>query len=200
MSAAAPAPALASRYVPRRKRPSVWVVAPVLLLVGLSLLPLLYVALKTWEAGWREALHLLWRPFVWGLMRNTLMLMAGVTLACMALGVSLAWLLERSDLPGRRLWGVILCLPFAVPAFVSGFTWVSLSPRFEGLGGAILVMTLSKYPLVFLPVAATLRNLDTSLEESARTLGQTRWGVFFKITLPLLWPSILGGSLLIALH
>lgn len=61
-------------------------------------------------------------------------------------------------------------------------------------------MTLSKYPLVFLPVAATLRNLDPSLEESARTLGQGRWGVFLKVTLPLLWPSLLAGSLLIALH
>ncbi|RZA28225.1 MAG: iron ABC transporter permease, partial [Proteobacteria bacterium] len=134
------------------------------------------------------------------LLGNTLMLMAGVTAACVIIGVSLAWLLERSDLAGRRLWGVILCLPFAVPAFVSGFTWVSLSSGFEGLGGAILVMTLSKYPLVFLPVAATLRNLDTSLEESARTLGQNRTGVFFKVTLPLLWPAVLGGALLIALH
>ncbi|NBA95176.1 iron ABC transporter permease [Pseudomonas sp. R5(2019)] len=197
MSMTLPAAAV---FVPRGKRPSIWVVLPVLFLVGLSLLPLLYVGMKTWEAGWREALHLLWRPFVWGLMRNTLALMAGVTVACALIGLSLAWLLERCDLPGRRLWGVILCLPFAMPAFVSGFTWVSLSPRFEGLGGAILVMSLSKYPLVFLPVAATLRNLDTSLEESARTLGQNRWGVFFRITLPLLWPSILGGSLLIALH
>lgn len=74
--------------------------------------------------------------------------------------------------------GVILCLPFAVPAFVSSFTWVSLSSSFEGLGGAILVMSLSKYPLIFLPVAATLRNLDPALEESARTLGQNRWGCF----------------------
>jgi iron(III) transport system permease protein len=172
----------------------------VLLLVGLSLLPLLYVGLKAWQAGWHEALHLLWRPYVLGLMSNTLLLMTAVTVACAVIGLSLAWLLERSDLPGRRVWGVVLCLPFAVPAFVSGFSWVSLSPKFEGLGGAILVMTLSKYPLVFLPVAATLRNLDMSLEESARTLGQNRWGVFFKITLPLLWPSILGGSLLIALH
>lgn len=188
------------RFVPRRKRPSIWVVLPVLFLVAMSVLPLLYVAMKAWEAGWREALHLLWRPFVWGLMRNTLMLMAGVTLACMVVGLALAWLLERSNLPGRRLWGVVLCLPFAVPSFVSSFTWVSLSSDFEGLGGAILVMALSKYPLVFLPVAATLRNLDTSLEESARTLGYSRWGVFRKITLPLLWPSMLGGALLIALH
>lgn len=184
----------------RRKRPSIWVLVPVLLLVGLSLLPLLYVGLKAWQAGLHEAIRLLWRPYVLRLLGNTLMLMAGVTAACVIIGVSLAWLLERSDLAGRRLWGVILCLPFAVPAFVSGFTWVSLSSRFEGLGGAILVMTLSKYPLVFLPVAATLRNLDTSLEESARTLGQNRTGVFFKVTLPLLWPAVLGGALLIALH
>jgi len=184
----------------RRKRPSIWVLAPVLLLVGLSLLPLLYVGLKAWQAGLHEAIRLLWRPYVLRLLGNTLMLMAGVTAACVVIGLSLAWLLERTDLAGRRLWGVILCLPFAVPAFVSSFTWVSLSSGFEGLGGAILVMTLSKYPLVFLPVAATLRNLDTSLEESARTLGLNRTGVFFKVTLPLLWPAVLGGALLIALH
>ena len=195
LSAAQPA-----RFTPTRKKPSIWLLLPVLLLVGLSLLPLLYVGTKAWQAGWSEALHLLWRPYVFGLMRNTLLLMIGVTVTCALVGLSLAWLLERSNLAGRRLWGVILCLPFAVPAFVSSFTWVSLSASFEGLGGAILVMSLSKYPLIFLPVAATLRNLDPALEESARTLGQNRWGVFFKITLPLLWPSLLAGSLLIALH
>ena len=195
LSAAQPA-----RFTPTRKKPSIWLLLPVLLLVGLSLLPLLYVGTKAWQAGWSEALHLLWRPYVFGLMRNTLLLMVGVTVTCALVGLSLAWLLERSNLPGRRLWGVILCLPFAVPAFVSSFTWVSLSASFEGLGGAILVMSLSKYPLIFLPVAATLRNLDPALEESARTLGQNRWGVFFNITLPLLWPSLLAGSLLIALH
>ena len=195
LSAAQPA-----RFTPTRKKPSIWLLLPVLLLVGLSLLPLLYVGTKAWQAGWSEALHLLWRPYVFGLMRNTLLLMIGVTLTCALVGLSLAWLLERSNLAGRRLWGVVLCLPFAVPAFVSSFTWVSLSASFEGLGGAILVMSLSKYPLIFLPVAATLRNLDPALEESARTLGQNRWGVFFNITLPLLWPSLLAGSLLIALH
>jgi ABC-type Fe3+ transport system permease subunit len=200
MAASLSAPAARGGYVPKRKRPSIWLVLPVLLLVVLSLLPLAYVGVKAWQAGWAEALHLLWRPYVFGLLRNTLALMVGVTITCGVIGLSLAWLLERSNLPGRRLWGVILCLPFAVPAFVSSFTWVSLSAQFEGLGGAILVMSLSKYPLIFLPVAATLRNLDPSLEESARTLGQNRWGVFFRVTLPLLWPSLLAGSLLIALH
>ncbi|MNQ31408.1 Molybdenum transport system permease protein ModB [compost metagenome] len=200
MSASLSATSLRSNNAPRRKRPPIGLMLPVLLLVVLSFLPLAYVGLKAWQAGWAEALHLLWRPYVFGLLRNTLALMIGVTVLCGVVGLSLAWLLERSNLPGRRLWGVILCLPFAVPAFVSSFTWVSLSAHFEGLGGAILVMSLSKYPLIFLPVAATLRNLDPSLEESARTLGQNRWGVFFRVTLPLLWPSLLAGSLLIALH
>ena len=167
-----------ARFTLKRKRPSIWLLLPVLLLVGLSLLPLLYVGTKAWQAGWAQAVHMLWRPYVFDLMRNTLLLMVGVTVVCAVVGLSLAWLLERSNLAGRRLWGVILCLPFAVPAFVSSFTWVSLSSSFEGLGGAILVMSLSKYPLIFLPVAATLRNLDPALEESARTLPEPLGGVF----------------------
>lgn len=182
------------------KRPSAWLVAPVLLLVGLSLLPLAYVSMRTAEAGWHDISRLLLRPYVYNLLVNTLTLLAGVTVACAIAGTLLAWLLERTNLWGRRAWGVVLCLPFAVPSFVSSFTWVSLSSGFEGLGGAILVMSLSKYPLVFLPVAATLRNLDHSLEESGRLLGATRRQLFFRVTLPLLWPAILTGSLLIALH
>lgn len=182
------------------KRPSAWLVVPVLLLVAMSLLPLAYVSIRTAEAGWHDVTRLLLRPYVYGLLANTLILLAGVTIACAVIGTLLAWLLERTNLWGRRAWGVALCLPFAVPSFVSSFTWISLSSGFEGLGGAILVMSLSKYPLVFLPVAATLRNLDHSLEESARLLGASRSRLFFSVTLPLLWPAILAGSLLIALH
>ena len=97
LSAAQPA-----RFTPTRKKPSIWLLLPVLLLVGLSLLPLLYVGTKAWQAGWSEALHLLWRPYVFGLMRNTLLLMVGVTVTCALVGLSLAWLLERSNLAGRR--------------------------------------------------------------------------------------------------
>ena len=73
-------------FTPRRKRPSIWLLLPVMLLVGLSLLPLVYVGLKTWQAGWTEAVHLLWRPYVFGLLRNTLALMvgAGVLMASIA--------------------------------------------------------------------------------------------------------------------
>ena len=149
-----------------RRRTPFWLLLPVLLLALLASLPLLYVAAKAWDAGWHSAWQLLWRPYVFRLLGNTLWLMFGVTLLSALLGLALAWCVERSDLPARRFWNVVLCLPFAIPAFVSSFTWVSLSPMYEGLGGAILVMTMSKYPLVYLPVAATLRGIDPSLELS----------------------------------
>ena len=53
------APLPAGRYIPRRKRPSVGLLLPVLLLVILTALPLLYVVVKAWQAGWAEAVHLL---------------------------------------------------------------------------------------------------------------------------------------------
>lgn len=98
MSASLPAPASRTTYIPRRKGPSIWLLLPVLLLVGLSLLPLLYVGLKAWQAGWAEALHLLWRPYVFGLLRNTLLLLTGVTVTCAIVGLS--W-------PG--CWSVATC-------------------------------------------------------------------------------------------
>lgn len=183
-----------------RRRTPFWLLLPVLLLALLASLPLLYVAAKAWDAGWHSAWQLLWRPYVFRLLGNTLWLMFGVTLLSALLGLALAWCVERSDLPARRFWNVVLCLPFAIPAFVSSFTWVSLSPMYEGLGGAILVMTMSKYPLVYLPVAATLRGIDPSLEESARMLGLSRRQVFLRVTLPLLRPTLAATGLLVALH
>lgn len=182
------------------RRTPFWLLLPVLLLALLASLPLLYVAAKAWDAGWHTAWQLLWRPYVFRLLGNTLWLMFGVTLLSALLGLALAWCVERSDLPARRFWNVVLCLPFAIPAFVSSFTWVSLSPMYEGLGGAILVMTMSKYPLVYLPVAATLRGIDPSLEESARMLGLSRRQVFLRVTLPLLRPTLAATGLLVALH
>lgn len=193
------APVVQARGGHGRKAP-LWLLPPVLLLTLLAALPLFYVAAKAWDSGWHLAWELLWRPYVFRLFGNTLKLLVLVTVLSALLGLACAWLVERSDLPGRRYWNVLLCLPFAIPSFVSSFTWVSLSPAYEGLGGAVLVMAMSKYPLVYLPLAATLRNLDPSLEESARMLGVSRRQVFWRVTLPLLRPTLAATSLLVALH
>lgn len=117
-----------------------------------------------------------------------------------AVGAGAAWLVERTDLPARRMWHVLLAAPLAVPAFVNSFGWVSLTPKVEGYAGALLIVTLSYYPLVYLPVAAMLRGLDPALEESAQSLGLGSWTTFVRVVLPQLRPALLGGALLVGIH
>lgn len=175
-------------------------ILPVVVLVLLTSLPLLYIALRAHEAGLEHALGLVFRSRVYDLLLNTVQLVTVVTLLSSLIGVTTAWLIERTDLPRRKLWNALLTLPFAVPAFISSYSWISIFPGLEGFGGAILVLTLCNYPLVHLPVAAALRGMDPALEETSRSLGFNRTQTFFKVILPQLRPSLFGGAVLIALH
>ena len=116
------------------------------------------------------------------------------------LGTAAAWAVVRTAMPGRRAFGVLLAAPLAVPAFVNSYGWSSLTSSVEGFGGALLIVTLSYYPLVYLPVAATLRGLDPALEESASALGLGAGDRFRRVVLPQLRPALLGGTLLVGLH
>ena len=98
------------------------------------------------------------------------------------------------------MFTVLLAMPLAVPEFVHGYCWVSLFPSVQGFWGAVLVMTTSLYPLVFLPVAATLRRSDAATEEVARSLGHSRWRVLWRVTLPQTRPALAGGALLVSLY
>jgi iron(III) transport system permease protein len=178
---------------------------PVLLVIAalvalLAAVPLLFVIEYAISIGWEESWRLLVRPRVGELLVNTTRL----TLSCMALsaavGTGAAWLVERTTLPGARIWNVLLAAPLAIPAFVTSFGWVSLTARVQSFGGALGVVTLSYYPLVYLPVAATLRGLDPGLEETAHALGLGRWRTFARVVLPQLRPALLGGTLLVGLH
>jgi iron(III) transport system permease protein len=134
------------------------------------------------------------------LLFNTVALVVITVPLCVAIGVGVAWLVERTDLPGRTLWRPLFVAPLAVPAFVNSYAWVGVIPSLHGLGAGVLVTTLSYFPFMYLPVAATLRRLDPAIEESARALGSDSAGVFFRVVLPQLRLAILGGSLLIGVH
>nr|WP_246057063.1 iron ABC transporter permease [Nocardioides eburneiflavus] len=144
--------------------------------------------------------QLLARPRIAELLRNTITLAVACMAATAALGVALAVAVERTDLPARRLWHGLLVAPLAVPAFVNGYAWVSLDRGIQGFGGAFAVVTLSYYPLVYLPVVAMLRRLDPALEETAFSLGHSRARTFRTVVLPQLRPALLGGALLVGLH
>jgi iron(III) transport system permease protein len=96
--------------------------------------------------------------------------------------------------------GVLAAVPLAIPPFISSYAWISLSLDLQDFVGALLVITVSYYPLIYLPVAAALRGMDPAMEESARSLGQSSWSCFFRVVLPQLRPSLLGGMLLVALN
>lgn len=180
--------------------------APVgLLLIGVvialfSLIPLVHVVQYAATVDLDVARDQLIRPRVGMLLGHTLGLMVSCVAASIVVSVACAWLVVRTDLPLRGLWHVLLTAPLAVPAFVNGFGWVSLTHAVEGYAGATMVVTLSYFPFVYLPVTAALRGLDPVHEELAATLGLTRTHVFFRVVLPQLRPAILGGSLLVALH
>ena len=90
-------------------------------------------------------------------------------------------------------------VPLAIPDFVVSFGWASLSTAVAGFRGAVLVMTLAVYPLVYLPVAASLRNADPAQEEVARSLGAGRLRTFWRVTVGQARVAILGGCLLVVL-
>jgi iron(III) transport system permease protein len=182
-----------------------------------AVVPVAYLVLRALAAD-ADARSLVSLSTAGELLRNTVLLAAGVVATALAVGVPLAWLVVRTDLPGRRLWGLAASLPLVIPSFVAALALLgALAPRgllqeaveplgvdalpdLTGYWGALLALTLSTYPYVFLLAAAGLRAVDPSAEEAARSLGAGRSRVFFRVTLPALRPSLAAASLLVALY
>ncbi|MBK5548827.1 MULTISPECIES: ABC transporter permease [unclassified Pseudomonas] len=181
-------------------RGGAWVTGLSVLVSLLSLLPIIFVMGVSWQTGWAAIETLVFRPRVAELLINTVMLVVITLPLCVVLGVALAWLTERTNLPGRRWWSLLATAPLAVPAFVHSYAWVSLVPSIHGLPAGVLVSVIAYFPFLYLPVAATLRRLDPAIEDVAESLGLKPWAVFFRVVLPQLRLAICGGALLVGLH
>ena len=184
---------------PRRAHRPVALLTLSCLVAAVLALPLAFLAIEASGAGFGNVFHLIFRPLTWSLLWNTVRLTVAVTVLCAVIGTAGAWCVERTDLPGRRAWAVLLVIPLAIPDFVVSFGWHSLWTWAHGFLGAVIVMTLAVYPLVYLPVAASLRGADPGQEEVARSLGSGRVKTFVRITLGQAKGAILGGCLLVAL-
>jgi len=170
------------------------------LVVAVVLIPLGYIVVASVSMGFDQLGSLLWRPRVGELMGNTLKLLVGTVLLTTLIGVVGAVLVVRTDLGARGWWHAVLSAPLAVPAFVNSYGWVSLTSDVQSYAGAVLVVSLSYFPLVYLPVVASLAGLDAAPEEVARSLGRNRWQAFLGAAFPRLLPAVLGGGLLVGLH
>jgi iron(III) transport system permease protein len=176
------------------------VFAAAILVALFSLIPLGFIVWVAVSNGWDGTVKLVVRPRVGELLLNTLWLEAITLPVASGLGVGLAWLTERTALPGARWWSALLVAPLAIPAFVQSYAWNSVLPQLHGLPGAVVISLISYLPFVYLPVAAQLRRLDPGLEDSAAALGKSPRQVFFMVVLPQLrWP-VCAGALLVGLH
>ena len=134
------------------------------------------------------------------------------TLLALVAGLLLGWVVARTRLPGRSLLEALCMLPLVLPPTVLGYALLVLMGREGALGawlrrhfdyslvfhwhGAVLASALVALPLVLKGASTALAGVDTQLEAAARTLGQSAWAVFVRVTLPLAWPGVLAGTLL----
>lgn len=182
-----------------------------------ALVPLGYLVLRAID-GRTDVVAPLLRPRTLELVFSTLSLGVAVIVVAVALGVPLAWLTARSDLPARRVWSVLAIAPLAVPSYLLAFAFVgALAPRgwvadlvdplgvsqpptIYGFGGAVLVLSLATMPYVVIATRAALARLDPATEEAARSLGDAPWAAVRTAVVPVLAPAVGAGALLACLY
>jgi len=180
-------------------------------LIGLAflLLPLLALLVR---APWRSLPSQLTSTEVWQALRLSLLSATLATAVCLVLGVPLAWLLARTEFPGRRIVRALVTLPLVLPPVVGGValllalgrngvvgqwldSWFGITLPFTTTG-VVVAEAFVAMPFLVISVEGTLRAADPRYEEAAQTLGASRFTAFRRVTLPLIAPGIAAGSVL----
>lgn len=192
-----------------RRRPSVVVGA----LAGVAMLffalPLVGILQ---QAPWREFPSLLSEDASISALRLSVICSVAATLLAVLFGLPLAWLLARTSIPGRPLIRALVLLPMVLPPVVGGVALRSAfsrqgllgAPLYDHLGVQLTFTTLAvvlaeafvAMPFLVVTVEAGLRSVDRRFEDAAATLGAGRARVAREVTLPLIAPSLIAGTVL----
>jgi molybdate transport system permease protein len=192
-----------------RARPPVAVAVLAAIAVAFFVAPLVGLLQR---APWSELADDLTDPVVRDALRLSLICSVGATALAVVLGLPLAWVLARTELPGRRLVRALVLLPLVLPPVVGGVAlllafgrrglvgqyldqWFGIRLPFT-TGGAILAEAFVAMPFFVIVVEAGLRSLDRRYEEAAATLGARRFTSFRRVVLPLVAPSLAAGAAL----
>ncbi|WP_167044069.1 iron ABC transporter permease [Salinibacterium sp. ZJ454] len=178
----------------------VWLVVLAALCASAAAIPLVYLLVRTADAGLTELLDTLLRQRVLMLTVNSVLLALAVTVTCLVLGTAVAWVLTRVRMPAARFWLLVSALPLAVPSYLAAYGWLVAVPSMNGFFASWLVMTAVCTPYVTLPVAAALRGASGDLEAVARTLGRGPLAAFRAATWPQVRPAAIAGALLVCLY
>lgn len=198
--------------------PRIWRSLPSVVIAVFMVIPISCVlasAVQVDPGLWQR----LWSQRVPGLMANSLMLVFTVGAGALVLGGFLAFLVERADLPLKRILRPLFVAPLIIPCYIVAICYINFFgvkglgekllthlgfpihlPGIYGFWGAALILILGAYPYVYTIVAASLSRLDPTFSEAARCLGAGRIDRLFYLTLPLLVPALSAGAVLAALY
>lgn len=188
-------------------------------IASLTLIPLA-VVMASWAYPQPEIWSHLNQFVLPSVIKNTLILILGVSLGVLLLGVPSAWLVSMCEFPGRRFFSWSLILPLAMPAYVLAFVQVgfldftgpvqslirdvfgnsSWFPPIRSSGGVILVMSLAFYPYVFLLMRNAFETQGQRSLEAAQMLGLSRRQSFWRVALPMARPWLIGGLSLVLME
>lgn len=159
-------------------------------------------------------------PYTWKLVWNTLLIGAMTVVGVMTVAVGFAWLIIRTDVPFKPVLEVLVITPYFLPAIVSGVSWSILGNPRNGLlnawasalvgervapfnlyshAGIAFVLVTYIAPMAYLLIAPLFRNIDGSVEEASYVSGAGTARTFFRVTLPILAPGLLGVGLLMTI-
>jgi molybdate transport system permease protein len=164
------------------------------------------------RAPWSTLPRRLTDPGILAALRLSLETATLATVVSLVLGVPLAWVLARTDLPGRRFVRALVTVPLVLPPVVGGVALLLVFGRNGLLGhwldahfgftlpfttaGVVVAEAFVAMPFLVISVEGALRGADARYEEAAATLGAGRWTAFRRVTLPLVAPGIAAGAVL----
>ena len=147
-------------------------------------------------------------------LKHTLLITFASSFTCLLVGAPMAYLMTRYNIFGKNVIYVCIILALMSPPFIGAYSWILLfgragfitrlfagigvrTPTIYGPGGIILVFTLHLFPYVYLYVAGALGSIDSSLEEAGENLGSSKLRRLFTVTLPVVMPSLLAGTVMV---
>jgi len=193
----------------------------VLILIVLVVYPLYSLLLRAFISEGKLSLQNFHKVFItkdiYVALSHSIFVSTISTVFATIIGVTLAWIVSRTDIPYRKLIKTGLIMPFLIPPFISAIAWLQLigpagyinsiymaikqtwNPLFViyGKWAIILVMSLSGYPFVYLTTLTGLEKMNPSLEEAGQISGAGIFTVMKDITIPMMAPTIGAGAILV---
>ncbi len=198
---------------PLNRREIIVSAVTLLVLVSLALLPHIGVVLLSVSQEWSMTIFpakfsisnftsVFTHPLTVQSMKNSLILSAMSTLFDIFLGLSIAWIVARTFLPGRGILDILCMLPLAVPGVILAFSYLGafsgtfLDPRVNPFPLLVIGYAVRRLPFMLRAVSAGIEQANKSLEEAAFSVGASKFQTFRRINLPLLFPHIAAGAVL----